>query len=129
MGEPSIGGQIRHARMRLAVRLGRRVSQADLAEMIGRSRGAVNSWERGRRIPDEYDRAALEKVLGELRAPAFEDVPLDDGPDEAQFYEALDRLRENPWSRKLGLDLDEWQRSFEQMKRRAAGDRVAYRAS
>ena len=61
------------------------MSQEDLAEMIGRSRSAVNSWEKGRTIPDEFDRAALENVLG----------PLGPGePGVAEIYAAFNRLRE-----------------------------------
>lgn len=62
--ETSLGGQIRRARGRLGARLGRRVTQADLARMIGRSRSAINSWEKDRTIPGEGDLAALEEALG-----------------------------------------------------------------
>ena len=62
--ETSLGGQIRRARGRLGARLGRKVSQAELGAMIGRSRSAINSWEKDRTIPAEDDLAALEEALG-----------------------------------------------------------------
>lgn len=60
----TLGKQIHDARVQLGISRGHRVSQSDLAKMIGASRSAVNAWENDRTIPDDYDRAALEKVLG-----------------------------------------------------------------
>lgn len=73
----SLGGQIRRARGRLGARLGRRVSQAELGQMIGRSRSAVNAWEKGRTIPAEDDLAALEEALGVTLDSSVSSVTID----------------------------------------------------
>ncbi len=63
-----IGTKIRRARER------KRMSQQDLADVLGVSRSAVNAWERGRAHP-RSSIGALEEVLGIVLDGEAEDAP------------------------------------------------------
>lgn len=59
-----IGLLIQRARTR------KRMTQAELADLIGVSRMSVNRWERGRTLPQQYA-GVVEEVL-EITIPAFD---------------------------------------------------------
>ncbi len=87
---PKVGAQIRRARQLLDMR------QQDLADKLGVSRNAVDSWENDRSYP-QRTMAKLEQVLGvSLVGDAQPAGPLDDLKIDGKWQE--------PWEEQVAAD-------------------------